>query len=266
MSDERLRCAESALRLVPEDYRKVDAADVAGQERGHSFHQGMHVGWAWGEDERGRPYLDFLSEHRHPGMQAERYFADGKTEPIATPTSTRAVSPDSAEDAEIEREFFESNAAAYADLRDRGLLPPAGENVGSRDINEYLLKGGPPNAGSRRPDAATTAAIANGVLLGGGWDELLRDELDKPYWSKLLEFITYEHENYEVHPPWAQTFKAFELTSYDAVKVVIMGQDPYIKPGQAHGLAFFRTDRHHHPSVLTEDSQGTCRRPRNQPV
>ena len=237
MNDERLRCAETALRQVPEDYRKVDAADVAGQERGHSFHQGMHIGWAWGEDERGRPYLDFLSEHRHPGMQAERYFTDGRTEPIATPASMRAVSPDPAEDAEIEREFFESNRAAYADLRDRGLLPPEGENVGSQDINEYLLQGGSPTGGSD-PDAADAAVGADGVLLGGGWDEVLRDELDKPYWSKLLEFITDEHENYEVYPPWAQTFKAFELTPYDDVKVVILGQDPYIKPGQAHGLAF----------------------------
>src|SRR5680860_30067 len=237
MNDERLRCAETALRQVPEDYRKVDATDVAGQERGHSFHQGMHIGWAWGEDERGRPYLDFLWEHRHPGMQAERYFTDGRTEPIATPASMRAVSPDPAEDAEIEREFFESNRAAYADLRDRGLLPPEGGNVGSQDINEHLLKGGSPTGGSA-PDAATTTVGANGVRLGGGWDELLREELDKPYWSKLLEFITHEHENHEVYPPWAQTFNAFELTSYDAVKVVILGQDPYIKPGQAHGLAF----------------------------
>ena len=39
----------------------MDAADVAGQVHG----QGLHIGWAWGEDERGRPYLDFLSEHRH---------------------------------------------------------------------------------------------------------------------------------------------------------------------------------------------------------
>jgi len=222
---------------VPEDYRKVDAADVADQERGHSFHQGMHIGWAWGEDERSRTYLDFLSKHRHPGMQAQRYFADGRTEPIAVPASMRAVSSDPAEDAEIEREFFESNRAAYADLRDRGLLPPGGENVGSQDINEYLLKGGPPTAGSG-PYAANTAVGASGVRLGGGWDELLREELDKPYWSKLLDFITYEHENHEVYPPSAQTFKAFESTPYDDVKVVILGQDPYIKPGQAHGLAF----------------------------
>lgn len=272
MNDERLRCAETALRQVPEDYRKVDAADVAGQERGHSFHQGMHIGWAWGEDERGRPYLDFLSEHRHPGMQAERYFTDGRAEPIATPASTRAVSPDPAEDAEIERQFLESNRAAYADLRDRGLLPPEGENVGSQDINEYLLKGGSPNAGSD-PDAADTAVDTNGVLLGGGWDEPLRDQLDKPYWSKLLEFITYEHENYDVYPPRAQTFKAFELTPYDDVKVVILGQDPYPNPGEAHGLAFsVPTDVSWKPAslknihkVLVSDLSRTLGRPVTAP-
>lgn len=221
---------------MPEDYRTVDAGDVVGRERGHSFHRGMHIGWAWGEDERGRPYLDFLSEHRHPGMHAERYFTDGRTEPIATPASLRVVSPDPAEDAEIERKFFESNRAAYADLRDRGLLPPAGENVGSQDINEYLLKSGLPTGDGT--DAATIAFPADGVLLGGGWDEVLRNELDKPYWSDLLEFVAYEHETYEVYPPWAQTFKAFELTPYNDVRVVVLGQDPYIKPGQAHGLAF----------------------------
>lgn len=238
MSDERLQCAEAALRSVPAAYRTVGATDVAGHERGHSFHRGMHIGWAWGEDERGRPYLDFLSEHRHPGMQAQRHFTDGGTEPITTPGSMREVSSDPAEDAEIEREYFESNRAAYADLRDRGLLPPAGENVGSQEINEYLLNGGPPRAAGSGPDGANHAVGASGLRLGGGWDELLREELDKPYWSKLLEFITYEHEKHEVCPPWEQTFKAFELTPYDDVKVVILGQDPYIKPGQAHGLAF----------------------------
>lgn len=237
MNDDRLRCAETALQQVPEDYRKVDATDVAGQERGHSFHQGMHIGWAWGEDERGRPYLDFLSEHRHPGMQAERYFTDGRTEPITTPASMRAVSPNPAEDAKLEREFFESNRAAYADLHNRGLLPPEGENVGSQDINEYVLKGGSPVV-AIDPDTGNTGVGANGVPLGGGWDEQLRDELAKPYWSKLLEFITDEHEHHNVHPPRTETFKAFDLTPYDDVQVVILGQDPYPNPGEAHGLAF----------------------------
>ena len=83
----------------------MDAAEVAGQERGHSFYRGMHIGWAWGEDERERAYLDFLSEHRHPGMQAVRYYMEGGTEPIATPPSMRVVSSDPAEDAELERRF-----------------------------------------------------------------------------------------------------------------------------------------------------------------
>jgi hypothetical protein len=52
MDYERLPCAETAFRPFPEDYRKVNADDVAGQERGHSFHQGMHIGRAWGENER----------------------------------------------------------------------------------------------------------------------------------------------------------------------------------------------------------------------
>lgn len=234
MNDERLQCAETALRQVPEDYRKVDAADVAGQECGHSFHRGMHIGWAWGEDERGRSYLDFLSEHRHPGMHAERFFTDGRTEPIRTPASMRPVSSDPAEDAELERRFVEENRAAYADLRDRGLLPAAGENLVSQDINEYLTSG-------RDRDGEESEISRHGrgeALLGGGWEEVLSEELDKPYWKELLAFVAEERGKYDVFPPPSQTFRAFELTPYDKVKVVILGQDPYPNPGEAHGLAF----------------------------
>jgi len=53
----------------------------------------------------------------------------------------------------------------------------------------------------------------------------------------LLEFVIDEHERHTVYPPRPQTFRAFELTPYDDVKVVILGQDPYPNPGQAHGLA-----------------------------
>ncbi len=272
MDDERLRCAETALRQVPENYRKVNSVDVAGGERGHSFHRGMHIGWAWCEDERGEPYLEFLSEHRHPGMQANRYFTDGRTERISTPASMRAVSADPAEDGELERQFFEGNRVAYADLRDRGLLPPESENVGSQDINEYLLTGAPP-AGQSKPDPATIGDRANGVLLGGGWDEVLRDEVGKPYWSHLLEFIKVEYETHEVYPPRAQIFKAFELTPYDRVKVVILGQDPYPNPSEAHGLAFsVPTDVLEKPAslknihkVLMSDLSSTLGRPMTAP-
>ena len=68
---------------------------------------------------------------------------------------------------------------------------------------------------------------------------MLCDELDKPDWSKLLEFITGEYKTQDgVYPPRIQSFKAFELTPHDDVKVVILGQDPYPNPGEAHGLAF----------------------------
>ncbi len=237
MNQERLRCAESALRQVPEDYRKVDAADVAGQQRGHSFHRGMHIGWAWGDDGRGRAYLLFLSEHRLTSMRAVRYFTDGRTEVIPTPGSSRLASSDPAEDARMEREFNERNRAAYAELRGLGLLPPEGDNVFSQEINEYLLAGGSSTDVSG-PDATPTDIRADGVRLGGGWDDLLREDLAQPYWSDLLEYVAEERADHEVYPPWEDTFKAFELTPFDDVKVVILGQDPYINPGQAHGLAF----------------------------
>jgi hypothetical protein len=236
MDDGRLRCAELAVRRVPEDYRTVEATDLAGQERGRSFHRGMYIGWAWGVDERGRIYLDFLFEHPHPGMAAERYFADGRIESIAVPAGARTTSSDPAEDAKLEQEFLERNRAAYAGLRDRGLMPEQGANLVSQDISEYLLTGGPDARSSQ--DAATTVAGACGVRLGGGWDELLREELDKPYWTTLLDFVTDEYEHHEVYPPWERVFAAFALTPVDEVRGVIVGQDPYIRPGQAHGLAF----------------------------
>lgn len=80
-------------------------------------------------------------------------------------------------------------------------------------------------------------------VLGGGWDEQLRDELTQVYWHDLMAFVTKEREEAAaegcaVYPPADQMFRAFELTPYDEVKVVILGQDPYPNKGQAHGLAF----------------------------
>jgi len=138
---DRMKCVEAALQRVPEDYRAVGANDLLAQENGHGYHRGMHIGWAWGEDRRG-VFLDFLSEHRMAGMQAERIYADGTAESIETPVSIHQVTGDPAKDAEIERKFFERNSASYADLRERGLLPAAGQNLVSQDVNEFLLSGG----------------------------------------------------------------------------------------------------------------------------
>lgn len=70
------------------------------------------------------------------------------------------------------------------------------------------------------------------------WDELLRDEFTKPYYLQLREFLKQEYSNHQVFPPMNDIFNALRYTSYSEVKAVILGQDPYHQPGQAHGLCF----------------------------
>ncbi len=70
------------------------------------------------------------------------------------------------------------------------------------------------------------------------WNPVLRDEFQKPYWRELQEFVAAQRGRYEVFPPHDEVFAALHLTSYASVKVLILGQDPYHGPGQAHGLCF----------------------------
>ncbi|MGD9752213.1 MAG: uracil-DNA glycosylase [Acidimicrobiia bacterium] len=70
------------------------------------------------------------------------------------------------------------------------------------------------------------------------WNPLLRTEFDKDYWKQLQRFVADERSRAEVFPPAAETFAALHLTPFAAVKVLILGQDPYHGPGQAHGLCF----------------------------
>jgi hypothetical protein len=141
MNIDRAKCAELALRQIPDNYRDIGVRELIGVDNGHHFHRGMHLGWRWGEDQRG-VYLDFLNEHRMGGIHAERIHANGTVEQIATPAESYFVTGNPLDDAERERKFHEHNQAAYADLRRRGLLPPPGQNLGSQDINEFLLSGG----------------------------------------------------------------------------------------------------------------------------
>lgn len=76
------------------------------------------------------------------------------------------------------------------------------------------------------------------VRIGNDWDELLAGEWDKPYYRQLREFLRQEYSEGTVYPPAGDIFNALKLTSYDAAKVVILGQDPYHEPGQAQGLSF----------------------------
>lgn len=75
-------------------------------------------------------------------------------------------------------------------------------------------------------------------MLSGTWKEILSSEFEKEYFKKLNLFLEDEYNNYEVFPKRERIFEAFNLTPFEDVKVVIIGQDPYHGDGQAHGLAF----------------------------
>ncbi len=70
------------------------------------------------------------------------------------------------------------------------------------------------------------------------WKKVLIDEFNKPYFVALKEFLVEEKKKYVVYPAGANIFNAFACTPFNKVKVVIIGQDPYHGPGQAHGLSF----------------------------
>jgi uracil-DNA glycosylase len=70
------------------------------------------------------------------------------------------------------------------------------------------------------------------------WNPLLREELAKPYWAELQAFVAAERADHPVYPAPDDVFAALHLTPYAEVKVLILGQDPYHGPRQAHGLCF----------------------------
>ena len=76
------------------------------------------------------------------------------------------------------------------------------------------------------------------VNIGNSWDDVLKEEFEKEYYQKLRRFLIDEYRNYTIYPPMNDIFNAFKATPYEKVKVVILGQDPYHEPGQAHGMAF----------------------------
>lgn len=75
-------------------------------------------------------------------------------------------------------------------------------------------------------------------MLGNDWDEILKDEINKDYFQKLLKFIEEEYKRKIIYPKQNEIFKAFRNTSYKDTKVVILGQDPYHGDNQAEGLSF----------------------------
>ena len=76
------------------------------------------------------------------------------------------------------------------------------------------------------------------VNIGNKWDEVLEGEFDKEYYRGLRAFLIQEYREHTVYPDMYDIFNALKATSYEEVKAVILGQDPYHEPGQAHGMAF----------------------------
>ena len=76
------------------------------------------------------------------------------------------------------------------------------------------------------------------VFIGNDWDQILKDEFQKPYYLQLRDFLKKEYFTKAIYPPMNDIFNALKYTSYENTRVVILGQDPYHGKGQAHGLCF----------------------------
>ena len=88
------------------------------------------------------------------------------------------------------------------------------------------------------------------VQIEESWKKHLAPEFEADYFSRLTGFIKDEYSHYEVYPPGKLIFNAFNSCPFDKVKVVIIGQDPYHEPGQAHGLCFSVNDGVQFPPSL----------------
>jgi len=80
------------------------------------------------------------------------------------------------------------------------------------------------------------------VKIEQSWKKVLQSEFDKPYFAELVAFVRNEYASKKIFPPAPLIFNAFDQCPLDEVKVVILGQDPYHGPGQAHGLCFSVND------------------------
>lgn len=76
------------------------------------------------------------------------------------------------------------------------------------------------------------------IKIEPSWKSRLQPEFEKPYFENLIRFVKDEYATHTVYPPGGKIFNAFDACPFEEVKVVLLGQDPYHGPGQAHGLAF----------------------------
>lgn len=88
------------------------------------------------------------------------------------------------------------------------------------------------------------------VKIHQSWQNVLKDEFEKPYFDGLISFVKHEYSNARCYPKGSQIFSAFDYCPFDALKVVIIGQDPYHGAGQANGLCFSVNDTISFPPSL----------------
>jgi len=88
------------------------------------------------------------------------------------------------------------------------------------------------------------------VKIEQSWKKILSDEFAKPYFQELTDFVRKEYSTAKVYPPAGLIFNAFNHCPFDKVKVVLLGQDPYHEPGEAHGLCFSVQDGVRFPPSL----------------
>ena len=82
------------------------------------------------------------------------------------------------------------------------------------------------------------------------WKKYLQDEFEKPYYLELTKFVKQEYQTQQCFPPEQQIFSAFDFCSFEDLRVIIIGQDPYHGVGQANGLCFSVNDGISHPPSL----------------
>ncbi len=88
------------------------------------------------------------------------------------------------------------------------------------------------------------------VKIENSWKARLSDEFEKEYFLKLTEYVRNEYRNGTIYPPGSMIFNAFDLCPFTRIRAVILGQDPYHGPGQAHGLCFSVKERVDFPPSL----------------
>lgn len=92
--------------------------------------------------------------------------------------------------------------------------------------------------------------MSKNINIEESWKQILADEFDSEYFANLKAFLLEEKKKYQIYPAGNKIFSAFDLTPFDKVKVVILGQDPYHGAGQAHGLCFSVQDGIKQPPSL----------------